>query len=296
MRTKTQKNNAVSITHKPVKKFLICFLVATLLGSCTEIKTTNPGAVGVDRKQYALTSVTSEKMNGLAAQSYTTTLKDADKSNALNPDPQQTERVRAIAQRLIAQTAVFRTDAANWKWEVNVQQNKEINAYCMPGGKIMVYTGLIQQLNLSDDELAAVIGHEISHALREHGRERMSADVLTKGALLLGNIGLRVLGVSGEDADKATAGGGAVAEFGINLPHSREHEREADRIGLELSARAGYDPAAAISLWQKMSKMGGSKPPEFLSTHPADASRIADMRRLLPIVTPLYQATKSKQS
>jgi predicted Zn-dependent protease len=273
-----------------MKKLLLSLLAATLLTSCTPIQTTKAGAVGVERKQYALLSA--KQVEGMAAQSYVTTLKEADKKQKLNPDWQQTERVRGIANRLIAQTSVFRADAANWKWEVNVQESPDVNAYCMPGGKIMVYTGLIEKLNATDDEIAAVMGHEIAHALREHGRERISEAY----AQQIGLMGLAILLGSNETTKKnagpmmqAATMATAVA---ITLPHGREQEREGDRIGLELSARAGFDPAAAITLWEKMSKQGGKKPPEFLSTHPSDESRIADMRRLLPIVTPLYEAAK----
>ena len=162
----------------------------------------------------------------------------------------------------------------------------------MPGGKIMVYTGLIEKLNATDDELAAVMGHEIGHALREHGRERMSEAYAEQ----IGLLGLGIL-LGSSDSTKKNAGplmqaASTAVAVGLALPHSREHEREADRIGLELAARAGYDPNSAITLWQKMAKEGGQKPPEFLSTHPADASRIADMQRLLPVVTPLYEAAK----
>lgn len=273
-----------------MKKLLVSLLVAALLAGCAPIKTTNAGAVGVQRKQYALLSA--KQVEGMAAQSYVATLKDADKKSKLNPNAQQTERVRAIANRLIAQTTVFRADAAKWKWEVNVQESPEVNAYCMPGGKIMVYTGLIEKLKATDDELAAVMGHEISHALREHGRERMSEAYAQQGLVL--GIGL-LASIFLDDPKAAQTSMGlasTVSSVAITLPHSREQEREADRIGLELSARAAYDPNAAITLWQKMAKEGGQKPPEFLSTHPADEARIADMKRLLPIVMPLYEAAK----
>jgi predicted Zn-dependent protease len=278
-----------------MKRLLIALLASSIaFTGCSQIQTTNSGAVGVQRKQYAFLSA--KQVDGMAAQSYVSTLKDAEKKKALNPNPQQTERVRAIAKRLIAQTGTFRLDALDWKWEVNVQDSKEVNAYCMPGGKIMVYTGLIEKLNATDDELAAVMGHEIAHALREHGRERMSEAYAEQ----VGLLGLAVL-LGTNESTKKNAGAyvqaaSVATAVALTLPHSREHEREADRIGLELSARAGYDPAAAISLWQKMAKEGGQKPPEFLSTHPADESRIADMQRLLPVVTPLYEEAKAKKT
>jgi predicted Zn-dependent protease len=279
-----------------MKKLLISLLAASLLASCTQIKTTSAGAVGVQRKQYALSFISSKQIEGMAAKSYVSTLNEAEKKSQLNPDPRQTERVRAIANRLIAQTVVFRPDALNWKWEVNVQQSKDINAYCMPGGKIMVYTGLIDSLNVSDDELAAVMGHEMSHALREHGREQQSEQIMTK----VGLVGLALALASNKNTQNGAGtvmqGAALGSAVFISLPHSRIDEQEADEIGLELAARAGYNPEAAITLWEKMSKSGGKKPPEYLSTHPTDAKRIADMRRLLPVVTPLYEATKTKPS
>ena len=278
-----------------MKKFFL-LLVATIvtLNGCAPVRTTQSGAVGMQRKQYMMLS--SKQVDNMAAQSYLNTVKDADKKHKLNPDQQQTERVRTIAKRLIAQTGAFRPDALNWKWEVNVQESKELNAYCMPGGKIMVYSGLIEKLNTTDDELAAVMGHEISHALREHGRERMSEAY----AQQIGILGLAViLGATSKDKNTnamAVETATMVSAVALTLPHSREHEREADRMGLELAARAGYNPHAAIDLWQKMAKAGGGKPPEFLSTHPSDSSRIQDLQRLMPTVMPLYEEAHGKNS
>ena len=275
--------------------FLGLFLAAAVaLSGCAPVQTTKSGAVGVQRKQYMLLS--EKQVEGMAAASYVQTLKEADSNKKLNPNPQQTERVRTIANRLIAQTGTFRPDAVNWKWEVNVQDSKEVNAYCMPGGKIMVYTGLIEKLNPTDDELAAVMGHEISHALREHGRERMSQAY----AQQIGLIGLAtVVGAKTKNSNAAATTmevGSIVTALALTLPNSREAEREADRIGLELSARAGYNPNAAVSLWQKMGAQSGGKPPEWMSTHPSDQSRIQDLQRLIPAVMPLYEEAKAKHS
>ena len=245
----------------------------------------------MDRKQH-VGLVSEKEAEDQSALAYQQTLKDAQGKKLLNTDSAETQRVRAIAQRLIAQVGVFRPDAANWKWEVNVQESKEVNAYCMAGGKIMVYTGLIDQLKPSDDELAAVMGHEISHALREHVREQMSR----AKAQQLGLIGAAALvGLStksGDNAMRTLALGGAVAAVALTLPNSRTAEHEADEMGLELAARAGYDPNAAVTLWDKMSKLGGAKPPEILSTHPSNESRIADIKKLVPKVMPLYEAAK----
>lgn len=272
----------------------LCIAAALALGGCSPVQTTKSGAVGVERKQYMLLS--EKQVESMSAQSYVQTLQQANAKKALNTDSAETARVRAIAQRLIPQTAVFRPDAVNWKWEINVQESKEINAYCMAGGKIMVYTGLIDQLKLSDDELAAVMGHEIAHALREHSREQMSEAY----AQQIGLLGLAaVVGVASKDSNKANttlALGSTVTAVALTLPHSRRAEHEADQIGLELAARAGYNPNAALSLWEKMAKAGGAKPPEFLSTHPSDAARMADIQRLIPTVMPLYQEAKAKHS
>ena len=272
--------------------FLLLVSSILALSGCTTVQTTKSGAVGVDRKQTFLLS--QKQVESMSAQSYVQTLKTAESKKALNPDATETARVRAIAQRLIAQTPVFRSDAANWKWEINVQQSKEVNAYCMAGGKIMVYTGLIEQIKPTDDELAAVMGHEISHALREHSREQMSEAYMQQFGLL----GLAaVIGIATKDsnnADTTLAVGSTVAAVALTLPHSRRDEHEADEIGLELAARAGYNPNAALTLWEKMGKVGGPKPPEFLSTHPSDMARMDDIRRLIPKVMPLYEEAKNK--
>lgn len=276
-----------------MKKTLSALLAALLLSSCATTQTTQSGAVGVERKQFMMLS--EKQVETMSSQGYLQTLKDAESKKTLNTSPQQLERVRTISNRLIAQTGVFRQDALNWKWEVNVQDSKDVNAYCMPGGKIMVYTGLINSLKTTDDELAAVIGHEIAHALREHGRERMSRAY----AQQIGLVGLAaVVGVTTK-SENTTAmtvqAASVVSAMALTLPNSREAEREADRIGLELAARAGYNPNAAISLWQKMNAQGGAKPPEFLSTHPSGESRISDLQKLVPTVMPLYQKAKAKQ-
>lgn len=276
------------------RTFSLLLIALTLtLGGCATTQTTKSGAVGVERKQFMMLST--KQVDRMAAQSYLQTLKEADSKHKLNQNPQQTERVRAISKRLIAQTGVFRPDALQWKWEVNVQEDKQLNAYCMPGGKIMVYSGLIEKLNATDDELAAVIGHEIAHALREHGRERMSQAYAQQA----GVVGIGILAaILSDDANTAKASMGVAATVGalaLTLPNSREGEREADRIGLELSARAGYDPNAAVTLWQKMGAQGGSKPPEWMSTHPSEQSRIQDLKGLIPTVMPLYQEAKAKQ-
>ncbi len=268
---------------RPVQALLLAAAAAAALAGCAT--TTQPGAVGVERKQALF--VSSEQVNQAAAQQYAQLTQRANQQGKLNEDAAQTQRVRVIAQRLIPQTAVFRPDAPGWKWEVAVLTSPEVNAWCMPGGKMAVYTGLIQKIKPTDDELAAVMGHEIAHALREHGRERVSQQVATSAVV---GIGAAILGVGQAGADI----GGALANVTFTLPNSREHEREADRIGVELAARAGYDPRAAITLWQKMAQLGGGAPPQILSTHPAPDARIEDLKEYAAKVMPLYQAAAKR--
>jgi predicted Zn-dependent protease len=261
------------------------FPLALLLGACETVQTTQPGAVGVERKQAMMLS--SAEVDRAAVQAYQQTLQGAAKKGALNHDPAQVSRVRAIASRLIPATGAFRNDAPSWKWEVNVVTSTEVNAWCMPGGKIAVYTGLIEKLRVTDDELAAVMGHEIGHALREHGRERASQQMAQQTVI---GIGAALLGIGDAGASLVNV----VADVTVGLPYSREFEREADRIGVELAARAGYDPRAAVTLWQKMAQSGGGAPPQFLSTHPSPENRIADLQGYSTKVMPLYESARRR--
>jgi len=265
-------------------------LAATVLFACST--TTEEGTVGVQRSQLLL--VSSAELDKAAAAQYQQVIQTETPKGNINRDPHQTERVRGIAKRLIPQTAVFRKDALDWKWEVNVITSPEVNAWCMPGGKIAVYTGIIEKVQITDDELAAVMGHEISHALREHGRERASQQVAAgAGASLAGIVADIFLPGSGQ---LATAGAGLGAQGLYLLPYSRVHETEADRMGVELAARAGYDPRAAIVLWQKMAKLsGGSAPPQLLSTHPSNEARIKDLTEFSQKVLPLYEEARAKK-
>ena len=264
----------------------VCCVAALLsaLGGCET--TTQGGAVGAERKQLML--ISSQELEKMAAQSYSQLQSDASKKGALNTDATMTQRVRAIARRIEPQTAVFRADAPAWKWEVNVLTSNELNAFCMPGGKIMFYSGLIKQLNLTDDEIAVVMGHEISHALREHSREQVSQAVAAKAAI---GVGAALLGLGEGSADVATQG----YQMFVATRFSRVDESEADRIGLELTARAGYNPRAGLTLWDKMLKANsGGRPPEFLSTHPAETTRMREIESLLPVVTPLYERSRGR--
>jgi predicted Zn-dependent protease len=258
---------------------------ALLLAACQTVQTTQGGEVGVDRKQTMTSLVTSEQVERQAAQEYAQVLAEAQKKGLLNQNPQQVQRVRTVAARLVPQVAVFRKDAVNWKWEANVLTSKDINAWCMPGGKIAVYTGLIERLKLSDDELAAVMGHEIAHALREHARERMGRQMATETATAVGAVALEIF--TGVRLDPQVAGAFSTAMF--VLPNSRENEQEADFIGVELAARGGYDPRAALTLWQKMGQASAGGPPEWLSTHPSNETRLRELQAYVQKVTPLYE-------
>jgi len=257
-------------------------LVLLALAGCES--TTSGGAVGADRSQLML--VSAAELDQAAAQGYAKLVSDAAHAGTLNRDAAMLRRVRVVASRIEPQTAVFRRDAPGWKWEVNVLASAELNAFCMPGGKIVFYTGLIEQLRLTDSEIAIVMGHEISHALREHSREQASQAMAAQATI---GVGAALLGLGDGTVDLAAAGyQGLVA-----TRFSRADEAEADRMGLELTARAGYDPRAGVTLWQKMiAANGGAHPPEFLSSHPAESSRVREIEALLPTVMPLYQAAR----
>ena len=266
-------------------RWVVGLILLTALGGCQT--TTSRGVVGGERKQLLL--VSSAELDRVAAQSYSKLLTEATKKGTLNRDRAVLARVRAVAARIQPQTGVFRSDAPRWKWEVNVISSPELNAFCMPGGKIMFYSGLVQKLDLSDDEIAVVMGHEVTHALREHSREQVSQALAARAAI---DISAALLGLGQNSADLA----GAVYQALIATRFSRADESEADRIGLELTARAGYDPRAGISLWQKMMRAnGGSSPPEFLSSHPAEANRVQQIQALLPAVMPLYEAARRQR-
>jgi len=268
---------------------VLALLISCVLGACTTVQTTQGGEVGVNRKQTMTSLITSEQIEKEAAQEYAQLMAQAQKKGLLNHNPQQVQRVHAVAARLIPQVGVFRPDAVKWKWEENVLTSKDINAWCMPGGKIAVYTALLERLNLTDDELAAVMGHEIAHALREHARERMGRQLATQTATAVGSIALEIF--TGVHIDPELTG--TVSQAVFVLPNSRENEQEADIIGVELAARAGYDPRAALTLWQKMAQASAGGPPEWLSTHPSNETRLRELQVYVQKVMPLYEKTRT---
>ena len=268
-------------------KLYASLAVIALLSACAN--TTRPGAVGVNRSQFMM--ISSSEVDRLSAISYNDQAQKAKEKNILVTSGPTYDRLKRIANRLIPQTGEFRDDTRQWNWQLTLIDAPTLNASCAPGGKITFYTGIIEQLNLSDDEIAAIMGHEIAHAIREHGRERVS-QAMAQSAVA--NIAMAAAGGYGS----AVSAANQVAQYVLVLPNSRQNESEADAIGLELAARAGYNPQAAISVWKKMIKATDSKsPPEFLSTHPSGETRIEQLTALMPVVEPLYQQsikTKAK--
>ncbi len=251
---------------------VVALLAASLLG-CQE----NPVS---GRKQLVL--VSEEQAQASSAQAYTQTLSEAQKKGKLSTDAALNARVKRITDKLIVQAGGMYAPSRSWKWSVAVIDEPTLNAWCMPGGKMAIYTGIIDKLKLSDDEIAQIMGHEIAHALLGHGRERMSRAMAMQGGMVLGSI------VAGQDLSAL----GPVADIALTLPNSRTGESEADRYGIELAARAGFDPHAAVRLWEKMSAASGNGPPQFLSTHPSPDNRIQALNALVPQMMPIYEKSR----
>jgi Zn-dependent protease with chaperone function len=273
-------------------KFKNCLskLVATtavlIVTACATPRTGPVDGVKVGESGGLKNMVPALQLEQAASKQYADMKVGAAKKNALAPENHpDLIRIRAIAKQLLPYAQVWNPQAQNWKWEINLFVSDEVNAFCMPGGKIAFYTGILQKLKLNDDEVATVMGHEIAHALREHARERIAtaqvtnlgANILSQ-ALGLGNLGNQALGQGLQL---------------VTLSFSRSDEKDADLVGMDLAARAGYDPRAGISLWQKMSALPKSAPPEWLSTHPSGESRIAEIQKNLFDVMPLYAKAKN---
>ena len=275
----------MSILYQPrfIQSFVTVLVSACLLVACAN--TSRPGVVGVERSQFMM--ISAAQIERISASSFEQQAKAAQKKNILITSGPQYERLKTIANRLIPQTAVFRDDTHSWNWGLQLIDSPLVNATCAPGGRITFYSGIINKLNLTDDEIAAIMGHEIAHAVREHGRERVSQAMAQN---VIANVALAAAGAgSAQSIDAANQ----IMQYVLVLPNSRQNEKEADAIGLEIAARGGYDPRAAITLWEKMSKESkGKNPPEFLSTHPSNENRIKELSALLPRVMPLYEAAK----
>ena len=229
--------------------------------------------------------VSADTVEQSSAQQYAQMMQQAAAQKALAPSTHpQVRRLRTIAEKIIPFSNTWNPRARDWRWEINLIASAQVNAFCMPGGKIAFYSGILEQLKLTDSEVATVMGHEVAHALREHARARMGKNAATGiGASLLG----QVLGLG--DLGQTVTNYGAQL---LTLQFSRSDESDADLVGMELAARAGFDPRAGVSLWQKMAAASRGAPPQWLSTHPSGNTRIGDIERNLPKVTPLYERAR----
>jgi len=237
------------------------------------------------RRQLAL--VSEDSAIAASDEAYAMQIGELRKEGKIVPESSRvTRRVEGITERLVAQATMKRPETADWKWSMEVIDDPEVvNAWCMAGGRMAVYTGLIQKLDPTDDELAQVLAHEISHALANHTAERMSVALAT-------NVGVALAGILSDDAQKTMSQAALAAALAIQLPNSRAAESEADEIGIELAAKAGYNPNAAVSLWEKMGKVGGGGPPQFLSTHPSPANRQERLAELAPQMMAYYEQAR----
>lgn len=263
------------------------FLLAAAGSAATLVSAPLLAQVDVGQSSSLRNLVPAEELESAAVQQYAKLLADARSQGALAPAGNaQLQRLIAISRRLIPHTAQWNDRARQWRWEINLIGSKQINAFCMPGGKIAFYTGILEQLRLTDDEVAMIMGHEMAHALREHARARIAKSQGT-GTLL--SLGAQLLGL-GELGNMAANVGTEL----LTLRFSRDDESDADLVGLELAARGGYNPQAAVSLWQKMAQAGGgASGPSFLSTHPSGPQRIQELQSNVPKVQGLYQQARN---
>jgi Zn-dependent protease with chaperone function len=285
----------------------ICFVLAALIALASPAaaqqqpfdtpaakSSTRSGAaetegIPVPKKSRVASLASSEKLEREATAQYAKLLDSAASQKALaSADFPQRQRLQAIASRLIPYTHRFSDRADDWRWEVNLIGSKQINAFVMPGGKIVFYTGIVERLKLTDDEIAMVMGHEMAHALLEHGRERAGQQKIAQAATIGASVLSQVMGYG----DLGGLLASQTSKFTL-LTFNRGDESEADLVGMDIAARAGFDPRAGISLWQKMSEASKGEPPQFLSTHPSHASRIDNIRSALPKVMPLYERAQA---
>ena len=252
--------------------------ITILVASCQSAPVTG-------RKQLML--VSESQAIEESAKAYPQVLAPSQKAGKLNDDAAMKARVDKITARLVAQAIKYRPETESWDWQVAViDEPKTLNAWCMAGGKMAIYSGIITQLNLSDDEIAQVMGHEIAHALAKHTAERMSTAMASDAML---QIGAMLLGSDSATSQMTMQAAAVATTVGLQLPNSRKQESEADRIGIELAAKAGYDPHAAPRLWEKMLQASGSRgQSDFLSTHPQSEKRQEALTALIPQMMPFY--------
>jgi predicted Zn-dependent protease len=262
-----------------MKKIIAFLAVAAVLGGCQTNPITGRSQMMLISEDYSI----SESKTAYAAM-----LKPLAEEGKVNNNPAVVKRVETITGRLVAQAIAYRPETEAWEWSVRVIDEPEtVNAWCMAGGRMAIYTGLIDKLNATDDEIAQVMGHEISHALLAHTAERMSRAM----ALSLG-LTAAAISTSGSDSGQYAVQGAALAAVvALELPNSRNSEAEADVVGIEIAAKAGYDPRAAETLWSKMAEQSGSGDSrfDFLSTHPAPVKRMETLRELAPAMMPYYE-------
>jgi predicted Zn-dependent protease len=258
-----------------MKRLYLVFLLCTvLLVACA----TSP----TGRRQFMI--VSEDMAISASRQAYVEMLKPYQEKGKIDNDPALKNRVYRITGRLIAQAIKMRPETEDWEWSIKIIDDpKSVNAWAMAGGKMALYTGLVEKVKPTDDELAQVLGHEIAHALARHSAEKMSVAMAS-------TIGVVAVGVAADGEPLALTGAALGAALAVQMPNSRSAESEADRIGIELAAKAGYDPRAAVTLWQKMAKVGGKAPPEFLSTHPSPGNREKELGELVPEMLPYYEA------
>jgi predicted Zn-dependent protease len=256
-------------------------LVAALLGACAVSPT--------GRRQLSL--VSEESAIAASKEAYLAQMNELGTSGKLVTDPAVKGRVDRITSRLVAQAVVLRPETEKWEWSVEVIDDPMmVNAWCMAGGRMAIYTGLLQQIEPTDDELAQVMGHEISHALANHTAEKMSVAMATQAGVAAAGI------FSGDNAGLVMGAAAMAAQYAIQLPNGRAAETEADEIGIQIAAKAGYNPNAAATLWEKMGAVGGEGPPQFMSTHPSPANRQARLRELAPQMMGFYEAARNPPS
>jgi predicted Zn-dependent protease len=279
--------NQPRIEAHDVLRLALCGLAALALASCAGSNSIQPGeGVNVGEASQLRKIVPAEELEQTSATQYAGLVQQASaKGQVVAATDPQFVRLQKISQRIIPHASRFNGRANSWQWQVNLIRSNEINAFCMPGGKIAFYTGLIEQLKLTDDEIAIVMGHEMAHALREHGREQIAKQGLT-------NIGTQAISaIAGESAGSVVKSGAGL----LTLKFSRDDETDGDLVGLELAARAGYDPHAGVTLWKKMAKASKGAPYEWFSTHPSGDTRIATIEKNIPAVLPLYKEAKANK-
>jgi predicted Zn-dependent protease len=268
------------VISKTPRAAIVLVISTGLINGCATNKITGRSQVMI---------ISDESAAQQSTQAYSQLINEAAQKRTLDHDTYQLNRVLSIAKPLIAQAIKLRPNAKSWQWDVHVLKSDEVNAWCMAGGKMAVYTGLLDKIQPTDDELAAVMGHEISHALLSHQAEKMSRSMMQSIGI---NAGMIAAGMFGYNVRGLASVADTVATIGLQLPNSREAEAEADKLGIEMAARAGFNPEASVTLWEKMIKVGGSGTPEFLSTHPDPSSRIAAMKVEAKRLMPVYEASR----